>query len=217
MDVSKRWLFLSNRPGILQLASSCPHGSQAHQKIWGSRADDGTFLSRITAEYPSSLAASLAGFLSAYTSAGAAEVPWQRWTSLLPAQPVWPPLNRRVEDGAGFNSTAYWISPQAPDFLGDLRKAWPKRLCQDHLCLRLCRTLQLGTEAPPLSEEELRPFLDDLCNFCGVQLPEAPDFLSVQDGQPFFPPQCPGETTAADQRPRGRYVCGFEAGCPDWC
>ena len=185
MDVSKRWLFLSNRPGILKLASSCQHGSRAHQKIWGSRADDGTFLSRLTAEYPSSLATSLAGFLSTYTSAGAAEIPWQSWKSLLPTQPVWPTLTRRVEDGAGFNSTAYWISPQAPDFLGDLRKAWSMRLCQDHLCLRLCRTLQFGTDAPPLSEEELRPFLDDLCTFCGVPLPEAHEFLSVQAGQPF--------------------------------
>ena len=115
--------FLSNRPGILKLASSCQHGSRAHQKIWGSRADDGTFLSRLTAEYPSSLATSLAGFLSTYTSAGAAEIPWQSWKSLLPTQPLWPTLTRRVEDGAGFNSTAYWISPQAPDFLGDLSKS----------------------------------------------------------------------------------------------
>ena len=59
------------------------------------------------------------------------------------------------------------------------------RLCQDHLCLRLCRKLQFGTDAPPLSEEELRPFLDDLCAFCGVPLPEAHEFLSVQAGQPF--------------------------------
>ncbi|CAE7784998.1 unnamed protein product [Symbiodinium sp. CCMP2592] len=60
MDVSKRWLFLSNRPEILGLASECHHGARAHFAVWGIRADDGSFLSRVTAAYPSSLAKVLA-------------------------------------------------------------------------------------------------------------------------------------------------------------
>ena len=60
LDVSKRWLFLSNQPSILDLASICQHPPSTHKNIWGRRAADGTFVSRLTAEYPESLALGLA-------------------------------------------------------------------------------------------------------------------------------------------------------------
>ncbi|CAE6963186.1 unnamed protein product [Symbiodinium sp. CCMP2592] len=91
MDVCKRWLFLSNRPEILDLASECHHGASAHKAVWGIRADDGSFLSRVTA----------------------------------------------------------------------------------------C------TYRPPISAEELQPFLNDLCGFCAVPDNEVENFLSIQPGQPF--------------------------------
>ncbi|CAE7307255.1 unnamed protein product [Symbiodinium sp. CCMP2592] len=185
MDVSKRWLFLSNRPGILDLASECHHGSQAHKAVWGIRADDGSFLSRMTAAYPESLAAALAALLGRYTSSQGRLLPCAERRSVLPLDPFWPQLGRRIEDGAGVNSTACWITPQADDHLAGLRKKWTQRLVGGRLCLRICSTLRAGTDCPPISAEELQPFLDDLCCFCEVPATEVENFLSIQPGQPF--------------------------------
>ncbi|CAE7286514.1 unnamed protein product [Symbiodinium sp. CCMP2592] len=185
MDVSKRWLFLSNRPDILDLASECQHGSRAHKAVWGIRADDGSFLSRMTAAYPKSLAAALAALLGKYTSSQGRLLPCAEWRSVLPLDPVWPQLGRRVEDGAGVNSTACWITPQADDHLAGLRKKWTQHLVDSRLCLRICSTLRAGTDCPPISAEELQPFLDDLCCFCEVPATEFENFLSIQPGQPF--------------------------------
>ncbi|CAE7451467.1 unnamed protein product [Symbiodinium sp. CCMP2592] len=185
MDVSKRWLFLSNRPDILDLASECHHGSRAHKAVWGVRAADGSFLSRMTAAYPKSLAAALAALLGRYTSSQGRLLPCAEWRSVLPMDPVWPQLSRRVEDGAGVNSTACWITPQADDHLAGLRKKWTQRLVDSRLCLRICSTLRAGTDCPPISAEELQPFLDDLCCFCEVPESEIENFLSIPPGQPF--------------------------------
>ncbi|CAE7032378.1 unnamed protein product [Symbiodinium sp. CCMP2592] len=185
MDVSKRWLFLSNRPDILELASECHQAKRAHKPVWGIRADDGSFLSRMTAAYPQSLAVALAARLGRYTSSQGRLLPCAEWRSVLPLDPVWPDLSRRIEDGAGVNSTACWITPQADDHLAGLRKKWTQRLVDSRLCLRVCSTLRAGTDCPPISAEELQPFLDDLCGFCQVPATEVENFLSIQPGQPF--------------------------------
>ena len=63
LDVAKHWMFSSNRPGLLDLASTCCHPSGSHRQIWGKRAADGSFFSRLTAQYPKALAETLAEFL----------------------------------------------------------------------------------------------------------------------------------------------------------
>ena len=91
-----------------------------------------------------------------------------------------------MEDGAGLRSSAFWVTPQSSrDYLGALRKAWTRRLCQDRLCLRLAKHLQSAPDGPPLSPEELHPFLEDLCDFLQVPVDDRPDFLVITPGQPF--------------------------------
>ena len=59
-DWAKAWMFVANRPTISHLARSCPHPHGTHEQIVGVRLPDGTFKSRITAEYPPQLAQALA-------------------------------------------------------------------------------------------------------------------------------------------------------------
>jgi hypothetical protein len=67
----KAWMFVSNRPDIFAVARSCPHPPGSHQQIAaGVRLPDGTFMSRITAEYPPELARVLATIVSQYATTG---------------------------------------------------------------------------------------------------------------------------------------------------
>ena len=91
-----------------------------------------------------------------------------------------------MEDGAGLRSSAFWVTPQSSrDYLGALRKAWTSRLCQDRLCLRLAKHLQSAPDGPPLSPQELHPFLEDLCDFLQVPADDRAHFLAIAPGQPF--------------------------------
>jgi hypothetical protein len=69
-DWLKAWMFVSNRPDIFAMARSCPHPPGSHQQIAGVRLPDGTFMSRITAEYPPELARVLATIISQYVTTG---------------------------------------------------------------------------------------------------------------------------------------------------
>ncbi|CAE7256654.1 unnamed protein product [Symbiodinium microadriaticum] len=185
LDVSKHWMFSSNCPGILELASSCSHSPGTHRPIWGQRAADGSFFSRLTAQYPKSLAEVLAAFLIGFTTRENRLLPSVDWRSALPNNPTWPRPRSRVEDGAGVHSSAFWIQPQSKDHLRLLRQSWTTRLCQDRLCLRIADSLRQGIDQPPVSQRELQPFLDDVCDFCGVLPQNRQDFLAIEPGQPF--------------------------------
>ena len=185
LDVAKHWMFSSNRPGILELASTCCHPPGSHKPIWGKRASDGSFLSRLTAQYPKSLADTMAKFLSACTTCQNRSLQLADWRSALPKDPVWPQPASRVEDGAGTQSSAFWITPQSSDDFKGLRRQWTNRLCQDRLCLRIADSLSRGVDQPPVAPHELQPFLDDLCDFCEVPSQDRQAFLAIEPGQPF--------------------------------
>ena len=57
MNVHKRWMFATSFAGLNTLACVCNHERSAHVDVAGKRLEDGTYLSRGTAEYPASLAA----------------------------------------------------------------------------------------------------------------------------------------------------------------
>ena len=63
MNALKHWLFCSNHPVVLRLACSCPHDKGTHPALSGKRSADGTFLTRLTALYPESLASAIAFLL----------------------------------------------------------------------------------------------------------------------------------------------------------
>ena len=176
---------MSNRAEILEIASVCDHGHSSHEPLPRGRLADGSFASRLTAEYPPALAQSLASLVSRFVTRSNRVVPLDAWRSVLPAAPVWPQPRLRVEDGGGLRSTAAWLSPSGPDYLRRLRLAWTQRLFDSGLCLQISAALRVGCDAAPLSPAELAPFLDDLCDFLEVPTLERPAVLEVPEGQPF--------------------------------
>ena len=62
MDAFKSWLFCSNHPDVMRLAS--------HPPLSGKRSSDGTFLTRLTALYPQSLADAIAKIFGSAVSLG---------------------------------------------------------------------------------------------------------------------------------------------------
>ena len=182
---AKRWLFVSNRAEILEIASVCDHGHSSHEPLPRGRLADGSFASRLTAEYPPDLAQSLASLASRFVTRSDRVVPLDAWRSVLPAAPVWTQPRMRVEDGGGLRSTAAWLSPSGPDYLRSLRLNWTQRLFDSGLCLKISAALRAGCDAAPISPAELAPFLDDLCDFLEVPTSERPAILEVPQGQPF--------------------------------
>ena len=63
---AKTWCFVSNKAHVHQLAKSCNHDRNSHDKIAGVRLPDGTFKSRLTAEYPPALAMAIAEIIKLY-------------------------------------------------------------------------------------------------------------------------------------------------------
>lgn len=55
----KAWLLATSFPPIQKLAGLCPHPRGTHESVIGTRAADGSYLSRKTAEYPVGLAEAL--------------------------------------------------------------------------------------------------------------------------------------------------------------
>ena len=69
LHLRKRWAFACNKPEIMSLASVCEHAADYHEFHLGERLPDGTFYSRLTAEYPPSLACALAAIIRPYVTA----------------------------------------------------------------------------------------------------------------------------------------------------
>ena len=107
-----------------------------------------------------------------------------QWKSCLPSEFPAQLQNQRVEDGGGLISTAIWHTPQAPDFLGGLRKRWTARLLKTGLHKHMIAQFATGSKEAPLSEAQLQGFLDDVRDF--LHLPESAwkDCLHISPGQP---------------------------------
>ena len=151
---AKMWCFVSNRPKISILARSCTHGPKAHMSIVGQRLPDGTLMSRLTAEYPPSLATALATLVSQFTSCRGKFLTLPQWRSMLPVRVQWPQLTSRVEDGGGLPSTALHVGSTQGSNFDQLRAAWFQRLCNSKDCLKIFAHLQKGSRDPPLTEAE---------------------------------------------------------------
>ena len=108
MNALKHWLFCSNRPVVLQLASACPHAKGTHPALSGKPSADGTFLTRLTALYPESLASAIASLFSPALTVRSQLIPFADWRRLLPARLPFSLPPRRIEDGCGTCSTANW-------------------------------------------------------------------------------------------------------------
>ena len=149
-------VFVANRAEIFAVAKSCPHAFGVHQQITGVRLADGTFFSRLTAEYPQELADALATVIAPFVTKGNTVLQLDNWRSVSPHKLQWPASTHRIEDGGGLPSTAH-VDP-----LVSLRSRWFKRLSDTKQCLKIVAALLSGCKEPPLSQEELAPYVDDL-------------------------------------------------------
>ena len=111
MNLYKNWAVCASFESIASLASVCKHPPGTHQSIAGKQVD-GKFLSELTAEYPSSLASSLAALMRPFISSiGRQNVSLSDFAQLLTKDFV--PRRLRLVDGAGMNSTADHTIPKA--------------------------------------------------------------------------------------------------------
>ena len=155
----KYWLFCSNRPDILSVGLGCNHGPDAHLNFAGLRLPDGTFFSRLTACYPQALADTLASIFVPYLSKHSLQVPLQSWRSYLTPQFHAQALPSRVEDGGGLVSTAVWHSPHQDDVFKHLRQRWTAQFFRTGLHHHILQHFATGSKDPPLSDDQLHPFL----------------------------------------------------------
>ena len=182
-DWAKAWMFMANRPDIFALAKSCPHGANVHQQIAGVRMSDGSFLSRITAEYPPDLAHALALIIAPYVTKNSMVLPIDNWQAALPQSLKWPRLPSRVEDGGGLNSTAAHMLRPSHDKLASLRSRWFRRLSDTKHCFKITASLTSGCKHPPLSDADLQPYIDDMLEV--LDCPPGDHLLHIPPGQPF--------------------------------
>ena len=169
-------MFVANRPEIFAVAKSCPHEFGTHQQISGIRMEDGSFFSRLTAEYPHELAT---------VSKGNIVLPLDNWKEMLPPKLQWPASRQRIEDGGGClagPSSALHMSRPLSDPLVGLRSRWFKRLSDTKDCFKIVAALSSGCKEPPLLHEELVPYIDDLLEL--LSCPPGDHILHTPPGQP---------------------------------
>ena len=133
----------------------------------GKRLPDGSYATRLTAQYPASVASAIASALAPALTSVVGLVPYHTWQNLLPASPPRPPKVPRADDGAGFCSRACWSTPLAPNRLAPLRKLWLERIMDTKAHASIAQHLISGSKEPPLSESDLQPYLSDLRTFLG--------------------------------------------------
>ena len=138
--------------------------------------------SLLSAEYPALLAQALASIIRPFLTTGH-QVIHADWQSILPKQLSWPDPPGRIEDGGGLPSTALHMTPQRHDKLAALRSRWFRRLSDSKQCLKITAALLSGCKEPPLSESELKPYLDDILEI--LDCPPGDFLLDISPGQPF--------------------------------
>ena len=168
---------------FMQSQKSCPHAAGGHQQIAGVRMAAGTFLSRITAEYPADLAHALATIIAPYVTKGSIELPLDTWQDALPKTLKWPQLPTRMEDGGGLTSTASHMQRPTHDKLAALRSRWFRRLSDTKHCLKITAALTSGCKEPPLTDSDLQPYIVDMLEV--LDGPPGDRLLQIPAGEPF--------------------------------
>ena len=178
LDWYKTWAIAASSDRIQSLAGQCTHNN--HQDFRGKRFPDGSFISALTAEYPSKLASAIIEIIKPWVSQS-----WSfnqdltQWKQLLAKRPI--ARGPRITHGAGNNSSANWTIPLSQDTFKDVRKRWINRILSHHLHSRFVRACLANQTTTFIIEEELLRFLQDLqSSFPSIHLD-----TSIQDFQPF--------------------------------
>ena len=75
------------------------------------------------------------------------------------------------------------MPPQRHDKLASLRSRWFRRLSNSRQCLKITAALLSGCKEPPLSESELKPYIEDMLEI--LDCPPGDFLLDISPGQPF--------------------------------
>eukprot|EP00438_Fugacium_kawagutii_P024615 Skav227274 [mRNA] locus=scaffold3803:105876:109202:- [translate_table: standard] len=185
LDWLKAWMFVSNKVDVHQLASECLHPPGSHERIAGVRLPDGTFLTRLTAEYPVQLAEAIATIISRYTSHHGQVATLRSWKTLLPPKLCWKPSHTRIEDGGGQISTALHVQPASRDPFQSLRRMWLSRVSRSGDCHRILAHILRADKGPPLDDAAILPYLQDCAAFLQLDEGSFDDIMAIRTGQPF--------------------------------
>ena len=107
----KAWLFATSFDKLRQLAGLCQHPRGSHESVIGTRAPDGSFLSRKTAEYPSKLALSFAKLVQPLLSHRSLDVSATELIQHIPVKSLYA-FPYSSEDGGGLHSQPDWSMPE---------------------------------------------------------------------------------------------------------
>lgn len=182
---SKSWLLACSYPAMKSLAGKCQHPPGAHEHIAGVRLSDGSFKSRVTAEYPSEMCAAIAAIISPLMRSTSEQfLTLDLALSLIPVKghhesPV------SYEDGGGLFSEPDWSRPlrSSMDHLHDLRKAWVNQIIQKKLTKKLLAFLSSSSSDPPFGDSDLSFFRENLSQFI-TSKGKAVDW-SIREDQPL--------------------------------
>ena len=153
-------MFATSFAGPSALACVCEHGRSAHIDVAGKRLENGTYLSRGTAEYPASLASA---FIQLISHMGEVSAPQNHALSdaikLVPAKPM-DALSFAFQDGGGLGSSPDSSHPpQGKDnLLLPLRQRWREMLFRRGFPQRLRLHVASGADTCPFSDQEIQQF-----------------------------------------------------------
>ena len=178
LDIFKTWAIAATSDRISTLAGRCTHSD--HMDFRGKRLPDGSFVSSITAEYPSALASAIIETLRPWTSQSSIfNFDIAQWRNLLAKKPI--TRGPRITDGAGDSSSANWTIPFSNDHFQTLRQRWIKRILQSKFHYRFVAASKTHSAEPFITEEELAPFLQDIRD----SFPSVSFDVSILPHQPF--------------------------------
>jgi hypothetical protein len=185
MLLSKVYLFATSFVDLAQLGSICQHAS-GHQSFGGRRNEDGSFMSRATAEYPQSLVEKFADIISLLLDEDR-EVftEWADALKTLPGKPPAPSTTVSAADGGGIMSTADWRRPPRgkDDVFKELRHSWSQIICDHHIHKQVEASFAMKCPEAPITEPQLCMFAAALGDFFKAHALDT-DWL-VAEGQPF--------------------------------
>ena len=178
LDFVKYWAVAATSDRISKLAGRCSH--RDHMDFRGKRLPDGSYISALTAEYPSAFASAIIDIISPWVSTSSLmNQDLSSWRSLLSRNPL--SKGPRTTDGAGDISSANWTIPGSTDSFKSLRQVWVRRILATKLHTKVVDACQCHQTDPFVSEEELLPFLQDIQH----SFPSNSLDFTIPDHQPF--------------------------------
>ena len=184
MDIYKNWLFATSFQDLSTVASTCKHAPNTHQSIAGVRAQDGSFLSKQSAEYPPSLAKAMASILAPLISTGpelssVSDAMQQVRTKSIKDPPF------ALEDGGGSGSNPDWSFPPRNklNVFKPIRDAFFPLLLHQDMPKRVLAHFAQRFEHCPIPDDLVVQLRNILCEHIpGLSA----DSWSIREDQPLY-------------------------------